>query len=329
VGIQVRRTGSSDYGHYIKALIAGEPGAGKTLISSTFPNVLYASAEGGLMSVSDRDVALVDIKNSADLLELKSNLDQKASVREKFFGGPIDTVVIDTIDEVARILQKERTTETKKETLAMNDWGWFGDQLRGIIRRYLQTFPDARHPWIKDRSGKLPMEFPVNFEDDYKRLDHLIYGNVTEQVERERVAAAESTASLAAELAQEAPKVVEPVQEKDQTPEPAAEPEKSLEQKMAEEDAKAEVAIAPSPAAVVDEPVVAQEPIVTAPEPTEPFTTPHEDSIPAPGTETAAADPMACQGCGGQVENQDQVDLSQMRFRETLCRSCFVAKKKK
>lgn len=43
--MKIRRTGADDYGKYVKALICGEPGSGKTLISSTFPNPLYASAE--------------------------------------------------------------------------------------------------------------------------------------------------------------------------------------------------------------------------------------------------------------------------------------------
>lgn len=47
-----------------------------------------------------------------------------------------------------------------------------------IISRHLQTFPDASHDWVKDHSGTLPQEFPVDFQTDYERLSQLIFGDI-------------------------------------------------------------------------------------------------------------------------------------------------------
>jgi hypothetical protein len=134
--IKVQRTGASDYGRFIKALICGSPGAGKTLISSTFPNPMYASAEGGLMSIADRNIPYVKVESSHDLLAVKHAVDQVPAVREQLLGFPVDTVVIDTIDEVQRILIRERLEETKKDSMSLPDWGWLGEQMQAIIRGF-------------------------------------------------------------------------------------------------------------------------------------------------------------------------------------------------
>ena len=242
--MKVRITGNSEYGNHIKALICGDAGQGKTLISSTFANPVYASAESGLMSIADRSVPYVDIKNSSELQQMKAALDQSPATLEKIFGTQIETVVIDTIDEIQRMLVRERLESEKKDKLSLPDFGWLSGQLEGIIRgfrnlpmnvvftchlketrdddlgrivykpqlqgsiadqisgmvdlalllttrtvneivdgsnrrtikRFIQTFPDAQHPWVKDRSGKLPQEFPVNFVDDFDRMHKIIYG---------------------------------------------------------------------------------------------------------------------------------------------------------
>jgi hypothetical protein len=198
------------------------------------------------MSVTDRQPAVIDVSGSVELTELLRTLEQAPAVREKILGVPVDTVCIDTIDQLARILIEERLSDQRKETMAIQDWGWLGDQLRGIVRgfrnlpmhvimnchvksqedsdtgkvtykpaiqgamgdeiagyvdlavlltarprtvvkngqnirelaRIMQTFPDAQHPWIKDRSGKLPMEFTIDLDTDFKRLDALVFADL-------------------------------------------------------------------------------------------------------------------------------------------------------
>lgn len=120
----------------IKALVAGPPGSGKTRTASTWPNPLYADIEGRLLSVRDRDVHRVKIDTVAEMEELKALLDQTAEIRTRMLGVPVNTVVIDTVDELARMLIKERLRAEKIETFRMADWGWFGDQLRGILRGF-------------------------------------------------------------------------------------------------------------------------------------------------------------------------------------------------
>lgn len=131
--LKVKRTGAAEYGQYIKALICGNPGAGKTLISSTFPDPLYASAEGGLMSLAQRNIPYVDVKDSTDLLAVKAMCEQPEHVRREILGFDVNTVVIDTIDEIQKILIRERLKETKKDSMELRDWGWLGEQMQVII----------------------------------------------------------------------------------------------------------------------------------------------------------------------------------------------------
>jgi hypothetical protein len=43
-------------------------------------------------------------------------------------------LVVDTIDEIQRILIKERLAETRKEAMQLQDWGWMGEQMQAIVR---------------------------------------------------------------------------------------------------------------------------------------------------------------------------------------------------
>lgn len=131
--LNTKRTGSAEYGRWIKILICGEPGSGKTLISSTFPEVFYASAEGGLMSIADRNIPFVEIRSTEELFELKTYLEMDVKARAQMLGGPVSTIVVDTIDEVQRIFIKERLKDQKKNTMSLQDYGWLGDQMKSLI----------------------------------------------------------------------------------------------------------------------------------------------------------------------------------------------------
>jgi hypothetical protein len=408
--LTARRTGDADYGRWIKVMIAGEPGVGKTLFGSTWPAVLYLNAEGGLMSVADRNVLTVDIESSQTLLEAIVALRQDPPVREKIFGGPVETVVLDTVDEVARLLQRERLNETKKETLAMQDWGWYGDQLRGILRglrnlemhvifavhvrsqedsdsgavtvkpavqgqvgdelpgyvdlallmrsspvqkvvdgeivretaRFLQTYGNSKYPWIKDRSGKLPSELDVNFVDDFKRIDSLVYGGreidrtVTPTVVPDlpgpaAPVASPATPSPVTTIPEPAPKrtrsrkTTEPAEPELPAP-PGVDPKTGEMEKSLIDSADdphpplPEAALAETPEPLVPEP---------APEP-EPEPEPAPEPQPAAKNKMGLPDdgpPWTCADCGEEFDDPDQAALSQIRFRRRLDGKCFRAAK--
>lgn len=269
MAIKTRITGTAEYGQYMRALLAGDPGSGKTLMSSTFPNPYYISAEGGLMSLARRFLPATELETTDDLREILKVLRQEPEVRAKMLDVTdasngtqtrIDTIVIDTIDEVSKLFTRERLTARNIEAFEnYKDWGWLSDKVESVVRafrnlplnvvftchlkdvkdeqtgavtylpalagqtarylpgavdlafvlqsrssigvedgksarkvfRYAQTYSDSIYPWAKDRSGRLPHEFEMNFEDDYQRMFDAIYGGLDEEFSKARAEAAE------------------------------------------------------------------------------------------------------------------------------------------
>ena len=410
MAIQVNRAGQDDYGSAVKMLVVGDAGSGKTRTSSCWPDPLVLNADGGLMSVADRETPNITIKETGTLGEVLLALQQPADVRRQVLGVPVKTVVLDTVDEIARMFVRERLASERKEALAIQDWGWLGDQLRGMVRafrnldmhvifnvhaktqedsetgrsfvkpgiqgamgdeiagyvdiavllqarpvvtvingqnqrviqRFMQTYPDPMHPWIKDRSGKLPQEFPINFDDDFDRIDALLFSE-----SRKR-----AVADLKAIGAQLTPEEA-PAPEEEVVPAPeAAKPKRA---------AKKAAAVAPEPAPEPPAPEPAPEPPApdpeSGPEP-QPVPTPEPQPEPAPepaastpGPEATEAEgeagdevtrhpegtyddspdavPADCPKGYGCIIDKDMADLSYIRHRRPMCRSCFAEAKKK
>lgn len=339
----VRETFLTEGQRTIKILVCGPPGAGKTLSASTWPHPLYADIEGRMLSVRDRDVHSVEIRRVADLEELRNDLRQKPEVREKVLGIPVETVIVDTVDELARLIIRERLIAEKQDAMKIADWGYLGDTLRSLLRglrdldlnvvlnvhlkssedsetgrieykpaiqgsvgdeiagyvdeafllvarptvdtktgdrvlaRHFQTYPDSQHTWVKDHSGTLPLEFPVNFADDYQRLASLIFGAPPER----------STVQASAVLASS----------------------KTVGKNVPSHPRR--------PTADVKSAALAGEPVVQAPTPPEPV----------PVASGNGAGGSVCADCDQPVTNVDQVEISTAQWGVPLCRADFAARK--
>jgi AAA domain len=400
VALKIQRTGASDYNRHIKLLVCGDPGSGKTLLSSTFPNPIIASAEEGLMSIADRNIPFVKVDAWADLIALKNILKQDKEVREEQLGFPVETVVIDTIDEAQDVLIREYLLKQKKSALqGWDDYGYIKDQTNGMIaafrnldmnvvftchlketsddtqkvwlkpaivggagdtlggkvdlalvldsqmvsemqnkelvtvdRRVLITRRSQRLPFVKDRSGKLPAEFVVNFDDDYQRIHDLVYANVGSLTE-----------STSFEIDEPTPKV-EKLEEKveEEKPKPRKAAAKKAAEKVTEDqeapDPVSEVVDAPE-AETTPEPQPEPEGTdVAAEAPESPVEAPVADGDVTPRNklpEGVTPDPKGygtsifCVNCGGEVESVDQAKYSQIRFKgKVYDRPCFDEKKR-
>jgi len=93
---------------YIKVLVHGGAGAGKTRLCATVKNPIILSAEGGLLSLADEDIPVVEIKSIEDLMEAYSFLKSDT----KF-----DWICIDSISEISEVLlsaEKDKTNDPRK-----------------------------------------------------------------------------------------------------------------------------------------------------------------------------------------------------------------------
>jgi len=114
-------------GHFVKALVYGPSGSGKTVFGATAPSPIFASAEGGLLSIAENQPAYTDIKSMKDLKEL-----------HKFLltgGHEFETVVIDSISEINEIIKAEIEKRTGR-SLERGDWADLSKQLRDLLRMF-------------------------------------------------------------------------------------------------------------------------------------------------------------------------------------------------
>lgn len=255
MALTIRRTGAADYGRYIKMLVCADPGQGKTVFGSTSIDPLVVDCEGGLMSIADRRVPYTEVKTSLELMELKTALDQEPDVRAQMVGFSPQTIVVDTIDEIQKMYERERLRDTGRDALNMQDFGWLKDRMLEVIRefrnlpmnviflchlkddkdeesgtisikpglkgavadeiaayfdivgiihseeytdvdgteavrrtrRILQTQPDRKHEWLKDRSWKLPPRVPLGGKTDFKRIYATVFQDVPEESSEELI----------------------------------------------------------------------------------------------------------------------------------------------
>lgn len=137
----IKSTGFEQYldpsgGAYIKALIMGDHGVGKTPSAACWPKPIIADCEDGLMSVASMAIPYAEIVTSSDMKALYDHLRiecQKPPEKRKYL-----TFVLDTIDTYQRKLIQERLKAEKKDSLSgWADWGWLDGKMVQLIEQLL------------------------------------------------------------------------------------------------------------------------------------------------------------------------------------------------
>lgn len=113
--------------HKIKALIYGSSGSGKTVFGGTAKNVIFASAEGGLLAIAEKRPHYKAIKSHKDLKDLYFYL-----LHEKH---SYETVIIDSISEVNEIIKLEIESRTG-HAMQLQDWGTLSKDIRDLLRKF-------------------------------------------------------------------------------------------------------------------------------------------------------------------------------------------------
>lgn len=112
---------------FLKAVVYGPSGAGKTFFGSTAPKPIFASAEGGLLSISDKKPEYAEIKSLKDLMDLLHWL--------KTQPHDYETVVIDSITEINELI-KEGIKQRTGKAMQIQDWGELAEKVIGILRGF-------------------------------------------------------------------------------------------------------------------------------------------------------------------------------------------------
>ncbi len=134
---------------YINALFYGEPGVGKTLLSSTAEDhedtspVLHLDIEGGLVTVRRRkDYQAVRVRSIDEIIKIHDKIEDLTLKGE----CPWKTVVLDNISELQKLDMRTVMVEAKRtardpdkvdlDVPSQREWGKSGERMRRIIRAY-------------------------------------------------------------------------------------------------------------------------------------------------------------------------------------------------
>lgn len=135
----IKTTGFEEYldpsgGAYIKALIIGAHGVGKTPSAVSWPKPIIADCERGLMSVASRKVPYARITSTNDMdafLDLVHRDSMLPPDKRQY-----QTVVVDTVDSYQRTAIQHRLRMERRDRLSgWEDWGWLDGKMQTFIER--------------------------------------------------------------------------------------------------------------------------------------------------------------------------------------------------
>ena len=141
MALRIYTTGLEQYAPggeaFVKSLVIGGPGVGKTRWSSFFPKPFYANCENGLASVADRRVQAADIKTSQDMLDVLVMLKQEGRMpraQRRF-----QTFVVDTLDAFQRKVMDEWLQMHPGESSfsGFEAWGYLNAKMDMLMTRLL------------------------------------------------------------------------------------------------------------------------------------------------------------------------------------------------
>lgn len=178
----IKTTGFDDYlgedGAFLKALVLGPPGAGKTRSASFWPRPIFADCDDGRMSIADRGTAYGYITSGADMDSLLHQVELEC--RKPVADRRWQTFVVDTLDFYQRKLIADRLRAENKAALSgWADWGYL----------------DAKMTQFVERLQNLPMHIVVNChvkevtekigDDDVTYVQPKLKGDIKDQIPAE------------------------------------------------------------------------------------------------------------------------------------------------
>lgn len=112
--------------HHLKALVYWGAKRGKTTLAATSPNPLYLCSENGLLSIADKSPQYWIIRELEDL--------RKAYAYLKDNKTPFDTIVIDSLSEIAKVI-KDNLTDRGKNKMTIQLRGNYSEEVMQTIRQ--------------------------------------------------------------------------------------------------------------------------------------------------------------------------------------------------
>jgi len=109
---------------WVKCLVYGESGIGKTVLGSTAPKPIIISAERGLLSLADKDIPVIEVNGLTDVLKAYNFLHDNAE---------FETIVLDSLSEIGEQLLEQFKKEEKDPRKA---YGRMADELYHMTKKF-------------------------------------------------------------------------------------------------------------------------------------------------------------------------------------------------
>jgi len=132
--VNIEMTGAEDRQGPWKLAIAGTPGSGKTMFSSTAPEPLFVffQQDPRIKSVADRSIPHVKIVNDFTSGSYAVDQLQALLMHLQLSDHQFQTLVVDTGDELFQQMKAGRTHQNGGE-FGPGDWGWIADAYRELM----------------------------------------------------------------------------------------------------------------------------------------------------------------------------------------------------
>ena len=149
MAISLKRTGQLK-NEGVRVLVYGQAGAGKTSLIRSLPNPLVLSAEAGLLSIQDADLAYIEIKTIEDLREAYSYIVGEGA-------ASFESIALDSISEIAEVILNAEKKATKDPRQA---YGAMQEQVSDLIRAFRDipgkhVYMSAKLEKSQDEMGRL------------------------------------------------------------------------------------------------------------------------------------------------------------------------------
>lgn len=116
---------------HLKVFLGGK---NKTEFAASFPNPFFLTADDThLVTIRDLDVPYALVECLEDLVALRLALNTTPEEREAVFHTKVDTVVLDTVNDINYMIMAEHLKKERRDYMTGPDWGWQGERMREIL----------------------------------------------------------------------------------------------------------------------------------------------------------------------------------------------------
>jgi hypothetical protein len=136
-------TTTSKTSKFVKVLVFGDSGVGKTTLIATAPNPIIISAEAGLLSISDTEIPVIEVNTVDDFDEAYEMV-----TSEDF--SEYETICVDSATEIAEVVLADGKRNNKDGRAA---YGHMNDRVLELLKKFRDI--NDKHVYITCKMARI------------------------------------------------------------------------------------------------------------------------------------------------------------------------------